>query len=274
MSESVFLADGSPARGQTDERFLPTELARGPWDPMALHGGAPAALMTAAMERFEPGSELRIGRLSFEFLRPIPMAPLSLEVELLRPGRRVQELGCALFAHRPGAEPELVCRGGALRVSPVPSGLPAAGEAPQASIRPLTEARPRTVGLDRSETVSFASSAIEMRWFEDPWALGPGQVWQRLRAPLLPDREPTPITRLAASADFGNGISASLPFDAFLFINADLHVHLHRAPRGEWIGLDARTVLAEDGAGLAESVLHDESGPVGRAFQTLVVQPR
>jgi hypothetical protein len=26
--------------------------------------------------------------------------------------------------------------------------------------------------------------------------------------------------------------------------------------------------------GLAESVLHDVHGPVGRAFQTLVVQPR
>jgi hypothetical protein len=75
-------------------------------------------------------------------------------------------------------------------------------------------------------------------------------------------------------ADFGNGVSASLPFDRYLFINADLTLHLQREPRGEWIGLDARTILFESGTGLAESVLHDEAGPVGRAFQTLVVAPR
>jgi hypothetical protein len=38
--------------------------------------------------------------------------------------------------------------------------------------------------------------------------------------------------------------------------------------------LNARTVLMGAGAGTAESVLHDERGPVGRAVQTLVVQPR
>ena len=60
----------------------------------------------------------------------------------------------------------------------------------------------------------------------------------------------------------------------FLFINADLTIHLQRQPRGEWIGLDARTLLHGGGMGLAESVLHDVHGAVGRAFQTLVVQPR
>jgi Acyl-CoA thioesterase C-terminal domain len=59
-----------------------------------------------------------------------------------------------------------------------------------------------------------------------------------------------------------------------VFINADLTVHLQRLPQGEWIGLDARTRLHEGGAALAEGVLHDERGPLGRAFQTLVVQQR
>ncbi|MEA2209837.1 MAG: hypothetical protein QOF54_2314, partial [Solirubrobacteraceae bacterium] len=70
------------------------------------------------------------------------------------------------------------------------------------------------------------------------------------------------------------GISACLPFERFLFINADLTLHLLRQPTGDWIGLDARTWLVAEGTGTAESVLHDERGPLGRAFQTLVVQPR
>ena len=115
---------------------------------------------------------------------------------------------------------------------------------------------------------------MEMRWLDDPKALGPGRVWMRLRYPLLADEPLTALARLAASADFGNGVSATLPFDRFLFINADLTIHLHRPAMGEWIGLDARTVLDARGTGLAESVLHDTSGSVGQAFQTLVVQPR
>jgi hypothetical protein len=301
--ESVFVAEG--------ERFIPTEHARGPWDPQALHGGAPAALMTAAFERVQPGAELLIARLGFELLRPIPFAPLTISTRIVRPGRRVQELAGELRAGD-----ELICRASALRVQRMPDGLPGVAPAPTqpadapgadgpradepgaerqdgppdgpAPHEPDNESsaaadgrmpgpdagRPLRFALDDSDRVSFAASTMEMRWLNDPWALGPGRVWMRMRHPLLPDETLTPLARLAATADFGNGVSAALPFDRFLFINADLTIHLHRHPLGEWIGLDARTLLSGGGTGLSESVLHDVHGPVGRAFQTLVVQPR
>jgi hypothetical protein len=115
---------------------------------------------------------------------------------------------------------------------------------------------------------------MEMRWLDDPRTPGPARVWMRLRHPLLPDEPISSLARAAATADFGNGVSAVLPFERFLFINADLSLHLQRPPRGEWIGLQARTLLHPGGTGLAESVLHDLEGPFGRAFQTLVVQAR
>ena len=115
-----------------------------------------------------------------------------------------------------------------------------------------------------------------MRWLDDPrGARARRRVWMRLRQPLLAGEPRRARSRASRRrADFGNGVSASLPFERFLFINADLHVHLHRQPRGEWIGLDARTLLHAGGTGLAESVLHDLDGPVGRAFQSLVVGVR
>jgi hypothetical protein len=260
MSESIFLADG--------ERFVPTEYARGPWDPNALHGGAPAALMAAAFERMQPGEGLSIARLGFELLRPIPFAPLSLSLRIVRPGRRVQELAGELHAGD-----ELICRASALRVQEVPRELP--GDAPEdATMDGPESGKAVRFALDDSERTGFALSAMEMRWLSDPWALGPGRVWMRLRHPLVPGEPLTPLARLAATADFGNGVSAALPFDRFLFINADLTIHLQRQPRGEWIGLDARTLLHGGGTGLSESVLYDVHGAVGRAFQTLVVQPR
>ncbi|HEX4484209.1 MAG TPA: thioesterase family protein [Solirubrobacteraceae bacterium] len=264
MSESIFIADG--------ERFLPTEHARGPWDPRALHGGAPAALITAAFERLQPGAELPIGRLSFELLRPVPMAPLTLQTRIVRPGRRVQELAAELLA-----DGETIARAAALRVQAVPEdAAQAAAPAGElgAAMPPVAELEPLDFALDSSSQASFAATAMEMRASKDVSTLGPGRVWMRLRHPLLPGEPLTPLARLAATADFGNGISAALPFDRFLFINADLTVHLLRPPEGEWIGLDARTRLLAGGTGVAESVLHDERGAVGRAFQTLVVQPR
>jgi hypothetical protein len=269
---SIFLADG--------ERFQPSELAAGPWDPQALHGGAPAALIAAKFERVQPGADLQIARLGFELLRPIPMAALTLSTRIVRPGRRVQELAGELTAEdRRTGEQQVICRASALRVQAVPPEVSAA-RAPsetEPEQRPLPgpeQATPVRFALGDPDLVSFAASAMEMRWLSDPKALGPGQVWMRLRHPLLPGQELTALARLAATADFGNGVGAALPFDRFLFINADLSIHLHRAPRGEWIGLDARTLLHDGGTGLAESVLHDVHGPVGRAFQTLVVQAR
>ena len=143
-----------------------------------------------------------------------------------------------------------------------------------AAMPPPDAGKPVLFSLSGSEEASFAASAMEMRWLDDPRALGPGRVWMRLRHPLVQGEPLTPLARLVATSDFANGVSSVLPFTRFLFINADLTIHLYRQPHGEWIGMDARTLLSSGGTGLAESVLHDVHGPVGRAFQSLVVQPR
>jgi hypothetical protein len=263
VSDSVFIQSG-------DGRFEPTEHARGPWDPRALHGGSLGALIARAFELIEPGSELPIARLGFEFLTPIPFAPLELATKIVRKGRRVQGLAAEISS---GGDP--ICRASALRVQEAPDGLPAAAAPSDPEHIPQPETGEATrFALGDPTVTSFASTTMEMRWLTDPWTLGPGKVWMRLRHPILPDERPTPLMCLAGTADFGNGVSAALPFDDYLFINADLSIHLWRRPQGDWIGLDARTVLHPGGVGTAESVLHDTAGPVGRASQTLVVQPR
>ena len=84
MTEGVFLTDG--------DRVTATPHGRGPWDPQALHGGAPAALLAAAFERMPAPPQMSIARLDFVFLRPIPFSALRLSTRLVRSGRRVQEL--------------------------------------------------------------------------------------------------------------------------------------------------------------------------------------
>ena len=84
---------------------------------------------------------------------------------------------------------------------------------------------------------------------------------------------PSPYQRVAA-ADSGNGISATLDFDKYIFVNCDLTINLLRRPEGEWICLEARTLFGDNGCGLAESALYDERGMIGRATQSLAVRAR
>ncbi len=301
MSESTVAADDEPAKASTgtdaesvfipegEGRYAPTEYARGPWDPRAQHGGAPATLIAGAFERMQPGAELPFARLSFSFLRPVPLAPLKLTTRIVRPGRRVQELEAELHA-----DDELVCRAHALRIVPAPEELPALAlrvveESEPPSLPGHEEGHSVQFAPDGGEYRSFAASAMEMRFLHGRplkgqlpevgvtsahTPVGTAGVWMRLRRPVLPGEAPTPLVYAMAAADFGNGIAAVLPFDQYLFINADLAITLNRRPEGEWIGLDARTLLHPGGIAWAESVMHDERGPFGLATQALVVQRR
>ena len=79
---------------------------------------------------------------------------------------------------------------------------------------------------------------------------------------------------MLVAADSGNGVSATLDWRSFLFINTDLSVHLHRVPQGEWVCLDAVTLPEAHGVGMSDTKLFDERGPIGRACQTLFVRAR
>src|SRR5262249_40062781 len=111
MSEAIFARDG--------DRFVPSDLARGPWTPQAQHGGAPAALLAHLIERFEGGEVMFVARLTIELLRPVPIAPLAPRTRLLRPGRKVQ-----LVEASPLADDVEVARCTALRIRRAPTPLP------------------------------------------------------------------------------------------------------------------------------------------------------
>jgi acyl-Coa thioesterase superfamily protein/acyl-CoA thioesterase superfamily protein len=249
-----------------DGRFVATELARGPWDPGAQHGGAPAALLMRAFEGLPAADHLVIARVTYEFLRPAPIGELSVSAEVVRPGRRVQLLEGSLF-DPDGTE---VVRARALQVQ-LASGIPLHTEVAAPPDGP-EHGRPNEFKAPYHPM--FAPDAIEIRFVAGTFGGGPSTAWFRLRAPIVAGEEPSPLQRLAAAGDFGNGISAILPWDEYLFINPDLTLYIDRAPVGEWIGLDARTTIAPDGVGTAESVLFDAQGRVGRATQALLVAPR
>ena len=251
------------------EIAIPSELTRGPWDAESQHAGPPAALLGRAMERLESSGEgpMRIGRVTYEILKPVPIAPLHVEAQVERDGRRVQMLSASLRAD--GAE-VMRARGWRLREEAVdlPGGL-----LPGAPARGPEDGEPGEFFPTGSE-IGY-HSAVEYRFvagrFVEP---GPATVWMRSRVPVVAGEEISPLGRVLVVADSGNGVSATLDWRRFLFINVDLSVHLHRLPAGEWVCLDAVTLPQPDGVGLADTLLLDEQGPLGRAAQTLLVAAR
>jgi hypothetical protein len=248
-----------------DGRWQATVHTTGPWDVGAQHGGPPSALLGREMQRCQPRPEMMITRFTCEILRPIPVGEISVAARLTRPGRSVELLEATASAG--GRE---VAKATAWRVlrtsaSPVPPGHAAPAGPPEEY-----PAVSSPVGW-----VDGYLSAIEWRVIEGGFAKpGPSVVWTRMRYPLVPDEEPSPLERVLAVADSGNGASWELDIDRWHFINPELTVHLHREAAGEWICLDAHTTISPGGAGLATSVLSDRDGPVGVGAQSLLIAPR
>jgi hypothetical protein len=118
-------------------------------------------------------------------------------------------------------------------------------------------------------------SAVEWRFARGHFTRpGPATAWTRLRVSVVPDEPPSPLQRVLAVADSGNGISSELDVARWYFINPELTVHLHREAVGEWVCLDAATTISSGGVGLATSVLSDLDGPVAVGAQTLLIAPR
>jgi hypothetical protein len=262
MSDALFARDGN--------RYRPTELARGPWSPDALHGGPVAALLVHLADAVEAPGPMHPARATIELLRPAPLAPLRGSAGVVRPGRKVQIVSSSLHA----GDVE-IARCTLLRVRRTPQPLPPDARGGVAARPPGPGEARATDAAWRGALPAYHSHATEHRVARGAWGEpGPCTDWIRLRVPLLPDVPLSPLVRVAAVADFGNGIGSALRWEQFTFLNADLTLQLHRLPVGEWVCLDAVTWPEPDGVGVAESELFDEQGRIGRALQSLLLEAR
>ena len=259
MSDSFFTSSDG-------EWFVATDRCRGPWDADACHAGPPTGLMARALER--EAAHHRLTRLTVDLTTPIPMGGFRIETATERQGRSVTiTTGSIIDAD---GRVRATARGLHLAVAETSLDLPTVDERVAHLAEAVDGAFP--VGNSLHGLPGFRTG-VETRFPPgDGPTPGPTVMWMRT-VPLLAGEVPSPFQRICPLADCGNAASRNAEIGAAQFINPDLTLVVHRDPVGEWLGMSARSHWQATGVGLADALLFDDEGLVGRAMQTLLVRP-
>lgn len=249
-----------------DGVFDATRATESPWDPAAQHGGPPSALLAHVMDSVDPRPDLRLGRITVEFLGVLPRGRVEVQARVARPGRRIRMLEAVM---RAGGREIALARAWQIATRPEPDVPAPAGD----PATPVPDVPPHEFFAELGPW-GYGRS-IEWR-LADGVRLGHGdaKVWTRVRLPLVAGEPLRDADRAVVVADSVNGVGAALPVDTWLFVPPAMTLTLHRHPHGEWVALDARTMLAADGVGSTLGVLSDQTGELGTVTQPLLVTPR
>jgi hypothetical protein len=247
-------------------RYEATSATESPWDRSAQHGGPPTALLAHVIDQ-SVGGTMRIARISVDFLGPIPLREVTVDVAAIRPGRRVY-----LSEARMSVDGRVAVTARAWHIA--------------------TGDRPPTSGEEQVPPPPLPSSPAEHFYagLDDEWGygrsiewrftlggfdrFGAADVWTRVRLPLVDGVALTGQDRVLIAADSANGLSLTLPMDEWFSIPPTMTATLLRPPSGEWVHLSSRTHLTDDGIGLAHAELFDMKGFIGDVAQPLLVQRR
>jgi Thioesterase-like superfamily len=206
-----------------------------------------------------------VARITVDFLRPVPIDRVTVTVETLRAGAKVQRLVARLLH-----DERVVAQ--ALAVLARTATVAVTSPAHDPPLPPPEDGQPFEFPFF-NEAVSY-HAAMEVRIVRGEWGSGRVAAWMRQRMPLVAGTPTSPLERVLVAADSGSGVSAAIEHKRFTAINADLSVSVQRPLEGEWVGMDCVSIYEASGVGLADTRLHDRRGPVGRAMQSLIVEAR
>jgi Thioesterase-like superfamily len=262
-----------------DGNFEPTEATMSPWDNAAQHGGPPTALLATCLDDAFGRPGLRVARIGMDFLGPMPRTAVRVETRLIRPGRRTQLSEATLWAQgREVATARVWHLAATLGADEGGGGGAADGTAAfsqDGAVLPADLPGPQPQRYFGDDSWGYGRAA-EWRMVTGGFGrtTGFGDVWIRLRVPLIEGRPLDGLARFAVMADSANGISAPKSMRDWWVIPPGVTMHLHRYPVGEWIRLTATSDPGQDGIGLTEGTLADAIGRCGTVTQPLLVAPR
>lgn len=270
MSDEAYFVPLGQGSSVGVERFLATDLTMSLWAPTMQHGAPPSALLVRALERCSPREGARLTRVVVEILGPIPITELEVHAWVQRPGRNVELVAAELSADTPDGGRRVVASATGWRMATMDSIEVTRAADPRMPARGTSKNSGTLGGMWSGGYLD----TLHWSWIDEIGGDGPGRVWVRPKPDLVRGEPLTPMERLFSVADISNGVGAKIDPAEWTFLNTDLTVHVFRVPDGEWIGVGAETSIGPDGVGMCAGILYDESGPVGRIAQTLLVRKR
>jgi hypothetical protein len=210
---------------------------------------------------------MRVARITIDFIRPVPIAPIEIKTEVVRNGRKIHLCEIRLSAF--GAD---VVRAKVLKVRISPTDLPPGQYADPLDAIGVGEAQ-APAGLPPIDSPFLRS--VSMRIAKGDFARpGARAIWYRCIRPIVEGHSTSPLMRAAITADFGAGTGALLDPQHWSFVNSDISLNLLRVPAGEWILLDAASWIDVNGSGFSFARMADAYGFFAHSSQSLIIEKR
>lgn len=247
----------------SDRSYVPTRHTSGAWSQTEQHISPLNGLVVHALERAVGQDGKVVARLSLDILGPVAIEELTVDVEVLRPGRTVELVEATVTSRG-----RRVLRCAAWRLAQYDTAHVAGGEA-----APLP-APAQVPSWDMTSVWPGGYIAgLQTRRSPDA-APGRSTTWVSSPLALVHDEPVSALAGFVSLVDTANGTAVREAPQEWMFPNVDLTIHLHRQPRPGPVGLDTTVVFGPGGQGVTSTVLHDVDGPVGTAAQALTVRPR
>ena len=240
------------------DAFIPTEAARGPWDPNSLHGRVVIGLLGHVIEQRHGAEGFVPARLTVDMFRLPTFAPIEIKTRQVRDGLRIKVIEAEFISGGVGTA-RASCQ--LLRRTQRPPGevwSPPNWQVPMPADIPAPT-YPRHGKWAQRLIMGHMGS------------LGPRQLWMSEVRDLVEGFPLTPFVRVAVAVDYSSPF-ANAGDQGLGYINSDLTLYLHRLPIEPWIGFEVVNHQASDGIATGECRLYDQTGAIGTAIAAALAQ--
>ncbi|WP_201617286.1 thioesterase family protein [Psychrobacter urativorans] len=255
------------AEGVCAAYYKPTEHAQGAWNEHEQHMAPATGVLTRELSQFAPQDNMRIARISLDILGLIPLDNFVITTRCIRPGKTIELIESVMSSRGRDC---IIARAWRLLTQDTSAiaGLEDQDALHQPNELPVWEDMKGWPG-GFIKSVRLVAEADRRP--------GKGMVWITNDTKMVAGEPTVVLVHLMGMVDTANGVVPRLGLglsDAeWMFPNTDLQIHMHRAPKGRWLGIEAVQQYGADGIGVTSSVLHDVHGPFGRSEQILTIRP-
>lgn len=253
--------------GVSVAHYQPTKHAQGAWNEHEQHMAPATGVLAAELNGYAPQANMRIARISLDILGLIPLDDFTITTRCIRPGKTIELIEAVMSSRGRDA---IIARAWRLMTQDTSE---IAGLEDQKAVH-----NPEDLPV-WDEMKGWPGGFIEsVRLVTDTQRRpGRGMVWITNDVEMVEGTPTDDLVHLLGMVDTANGVVPRLGLGLskleWMFPNTDLQIHMHRAPQGRWLGIEAVQQYGDDGIGLTSAILHDTRGPFGRSEQILTIRP-